>query len=211
VTGSVVVTQDSPPIAQMSASQVSGCDPLTVTFTNTSQNTNNHIWIFGNGQTANVGDLSSQTQTFSNDATITLIALQGQCADTTTISVTVEICGCTDPAALNYNPAATLNDNSCVYPVPPLPTVEAPNVFTPNEDGNNDVFTLTTTNSESVELTILNRWGNVVYDTKSVSPAWDGKVNGTLAAEGVYFYKYTVTGVGGDKLEGHGFLQLIKD
>ncbi|MBP8238810.1 MAG: hypothetical protein KAX50_02540, partial [Saprospiraceae bacterium] len=30
------------------------------------------------------------------------------------------VCGCNDPAALNYNPAATVNDGSCTYPPPPL-------------------------------------------------------------------------------------------
>ena len=73
------------------------------------------------------------------------------------------------------------------------------------------MFVLTTTNAVDIELTILNRWGNTVYTGKGINPAWDGKVNSTDAAEGVYFYKYIVTGVGGDKLEGHGFLQLIRD
>ncbi|MBE2206966.1 MAG: hypothetical protein IAE84_05240, partial [Saprospiraceae bacterium] len=30
------------------------------------------------------------------------------------------VCGCNDPAALNYNPAATVNDGTCTYPPPPL-------------------------------------------------------------------------------------------
>lgn len=211
VNDSVFVEPSLPPVAQLSASVTSGCDPLTVTFTNTSQNANNYVWSFGNGNNANVGDLSSQTQTYSNDATIQLIAFQGQCTDTAYVTVNVEICGCTDPLALNFNPAATLDDNSCTYPVPPLPTVEVPNVFTPNDDTDNPVFELATTNAADIELTILNRWGNTVYTGKGVNPAWDGKVNSTDAAEGVYFYKYIVTGVGGDKLEGHGFLHLIRD
>lgn len=212
VSDSVYVDQSNPPVAQMTATPTSGCDPVTVTFTNTSQNANNYVWIFGNGQNANVGDLSQQTQTYNADATVMLIALQGQCTDTTTLSINVEICGCTDPSALNYNPNATQSDGSCVYPIPPLPTVETPNVFTPNGDEQNDFFELTTTNATDIELTIVNRWGNPVYEGKGLNPAWDGKVNGVLADEGVYFFKYTVTGVGGDKLlEGHGFLQLIKD
>jgi len=211
VNDSVFVEQDQPPIAQFSADVVAGCDPLTVTFTNTSQNTNSYVWNFGNGNNANVGDLSSQTQTYNNSATVQLIAFQGQCADTMTIGIVVSACGCTDPSALNYDPDAQVNDGSCVYPIPPLPTVEVPNVFTPNDDTENPVFVLTTTNAADIELTILNRWGNTVYTGKGINPAWDGKVNSTDAAEGVYFYKYIVTGIGGDKLEGHGFLQLIRD
>ena len=210
VNDSVLVTQSQPPIAQLSASILAGCDPLTVTFTNTSQNTTNYAWNFGNGQTANVNDLSSQTQTYSNSAVIQLIAFQGNCSDTATVAISVSVCGCTDPSALNYNPAATVNDNSCVYPIPPTPTVEAPNVFTPNAGEDNPIFFLTTTNAANVELTIINRWGNTVFDQSGLNPGWDGKVNGVDAAEGVYFYKYTVTGFGGDKLEGHGFLQLFR-
>lgn len=36
------------------------------------------------------------------------------------------VSGCTDPAATNYNPAATVNDGSCVYPVPPPPPPPPP-------------------------------------------------------------------------------------
>ncbi len=208
---SVFVSQEQSPVAQFSASVMSGCDPLTVTFTNTSQNANSYVWNFGNGNNANVGDLSSQTQTYNTSTVVQLVAVQGQCTDTMTLPIVVSICGCTDPTALNYNPLATVNDGSCTYPIPPLPTVEVPNVFTPNDDTENPVFVLTTTNAVDIELTILNRWGNTVYTGKGINPAWDGKVNSTDAAEGVYFYKYIVTGIGGDKLEGHGFLQLIRD
>lgn len=211
VNDSIFVEPLDPPVAEFTASISAGCDPLTVTFTNTSQNSTNYIWSFGNGNNANVNDLSSQTQTYNNSATVQLIAMQGQCADTMTLPIVVSTCGCTDPTALNYNPLATVDDGSCTYPIPPLPTVEVPNVFTPNGDTDNPVFALTTTNATDIELTILNRWGNVVYTGKGINPAWDGKVNSTDAAEGVYFYKYIVTGVGGDKLEGHGFLQLIRD
>lgn len=210
VNDSVLVTQNNPPIAQVSASVVSGCTPLTVTFTNSSQNATSYFWNFGNGQTLAVSDLSSQTQTYTSSAVVQLIAIQGQCSDTATVAIGVSICGCTDPLALNYNPLATVNDGSCTYPIPPLPTVEIPNVFTPNQDPNNPTFFLKTTNSTNIELTVLNRWGDVVFSESGANPAWDGMVKGQFVAEGVYFYKYVVTGVGGDKLEGHGFVQIFR-
>lgn len=41
---------------------------------------------------------------------------------------------------------------------------------------------------------------------------WDGKSpNGSDAEEGSYFYKYVATGINGDKVEGHGFIQLVRD
>jgi gliding motility-associated-like protein len=118
-----------------------------------------------------------------------------------------------DPLAVNYNPLANYDDGSCLYPAP---TVYVPNVFTPEGDNTNDLFFLTTTNSTNIELTIVNRWGNVMYENSGPNPAWDGKVaSGSYAEEGVYFVKYRVEGLPGTDgnvqfLEGHGFLQLIR-
>jgi gliding motility-associated-like protein len=92
----------------------------------------------------------------------------------------------------------------------PLPTVSAPNIFTPNDDGINDVFYLKSTNTVRIELIILNRWGIVLYEGSGIDPAWDGtSSNGNKANEGTYFYKYIATGPGGDTKDGQGFVQLI--
>ncbi len=205
---SIFVDILNPPIAQFIGSPTAGCDPLTVLFTNSSQNATNYAWDFGNGNTLNVPNTASQTQIFSNSTNVQLIASQGNCADTAFVSIIISICGCMDPLATNYNPAANFDDGSCTYP---LPTVEVPNVFTPGGDNVNDQFFLTTTNSTSIELTILNRWGNTLYESTGINPAWNGKTqNGSEANEGVYFYKYKVNGYNGQFLEGHGFLHLVR-
>lgn len=198
------------PEAIFSADPITGCDPLEVTFTNTSENTFDYKWDFGNGNTANVSDLSSQTQTYTQSTTVQLIAFASPfCSDTAYISIVVSICGCTDPTAVNYNASATLDDGSCYYPTS---TASAPNVFTPNGDTNNDVFYINAKNYTNIDLTITNRWGNLMYFGSGINPAWDGKTkNGALAEEGTYFYKYTVTPISGAPLEGSGFLQLKRD
>jgi len=206
---SVFVDILNPPMAQFSASPSSGCSPLTVNLVNTSQNALNYIWDFGNSQSANVSTTATQVQTYTESGVVRLIAAQGNCADTAYQTITVNICGCTDPTATNYNPEAAVNDGSCIYPIP---LVEAPNVFTPNADGMNDFFFLTTQNAISIELTILNRWGNVMYNKEGLNPAWDGKSPiGIPAEEGVYFYKYLVKGYNNQEVEGHGFLELVRD
>ncbi|RZK18154.1 MAG: DUF11 domain-containing protein, partial [Flavobacterium sp.] len=60
-----------------------------------------------------------------------------------------------------------------------------PNLFTPNDDGVNDAFEIRGLNEFSEnELTIVNRWGNEVYKTKSYQNSWTGEgLN-----EGTYFY-----------------------
>lgn len=209
VTDSIQVGTDPGPIADFTSSLSSGCDPLDVAFTNQSQNATSYSWNFGNGNTANVNDLSTQNQTYSSDATIMLVAYAGVCSDTVYGAVDISICGCMDPIALNYNPLATVEDGSCVFPTP---TVSVPNVFTPNGDGSNQVFELTTTNAVKIDLVISNRWGNKMVEKSGLgsSISWDGTVNGLPASEGVYFYQYTVYGVQGDELKGHGFVQLIR-
>lgn len=207
VTDSVFLTSEPGPIADMSLSVLGGCNPLTVTFTNNSQNATTYEWYFGNGNSVTVNDLSSQTQTFTVSADQALIAINGPCRDTAFASVAIVECGCTDPSATNYDPTAVQNDGSCIYPEP---SVIVPNIFTPNGDSNNDVFRLTTVNATEVILKINNRWGNNVYEGSGLDPYWDGKINGTIAPDGVYFMQYTVRGLMGKEITGQGFLQLIR-
>ena len=216
ITDNVCTTNDSvfvdilnPPIANLSANIQSGCNPTEVVFTNTSQNASNYLFDFGNGNTANLNDLSSQTQTFTSNATVMLVALSSPtCGDTAELIITIVECGCTNPIALNYSSIAVLDDGSCILPVP---VINLPNVFTPDGDGVNDLFFLDATNKSKIELTIINRWGNKMYEGSSINPAWNGKTDsGALAEEGTYFCKYVVFGVDGKEYEGQGFLQLVR-
>ena len=211
---SVFVDLLDPPIAAFEVSALSGCSPFEVEIVNSSENGSNYLWNFGDGSDFNTSSLNSFTHTFENNLsnqgyTIQLIVQQGPfCADTTTIGVVSTVCGCTDPSADNFNPLATVDDGSCFFPDP---IIEAPNVFTPNEDGSNDVFELKWQNLVSLKLVIINRWGNVLYnetseDLLSFVPSWDG---GNLES-GVYFYKYTGVGVTGTEVTGHGFFHLIR-
>jgi gliding motility-associated-like protein len=197
-----------PPIANFEASPTDGCSPLVVTMTNSSQNASSFEWTFGNGNVTTVSDLGNQTQTYEEDAQIRLVVSEGPCTDTAYALINISICGCTDPIAINYDPTAEVDDGSCI---PPTPTVEAPNVFSPNNDGANDYFHLITENALDIQLTITNRWGNVMFEGSGLNPEWNGKTdNGNEASEGVYFYKYVLTGYQNAVLEGHGFFHLVR-
>ncbi|MBB78835.1 MAG: hypothetical protein CL844_07520 [Crocinitomicaceae bacterium] len=207
---SVFVEENDPPIADFSASVNSGCSPVDVVFTNNSENTTIHYWDFNNGNAYTVNNLDSQNQTFTNTSTVMLIAsTDPDCADTAYLTISIAICGCTNPNATNYNPNATLDDGSCIIPIA---TVMAPNVITPDGNGKNDFFELTVTNAENVELTILNRWGNVMYHAIGNNPRWDGTTpNGNEAEAGTYFYRYIITGITEESgIEGQGFLQVVR-
>ena len=173
---SVYVDVENPPIAEFSPLLSTGCSPITVDFTNTSQNTDTYTWEFGDF-TPNSNDVDVSHEFFTTSTVMLIAFAPGGCADTAYATVTVQPCGCTDPTALNYNGVATIDDGSCVYP---FPTVIAPNVFTPNDDGFNDYYFLDITNAASVRLIVLNRWGNTVFDethTDGTSPSWNGKIH----------------------------------
>jgi hypothetical protein len=220
-----------PPIAALTASPQQGCAPLMVTFDyGDSQNADAYVLSFGNGSSQSSNNIEQMTQNYEGAGgasyTVQLVVSQGvNCADSTQLQIVMEICGCTDPQALNFNASATFDDGSCNYPIPPEPIVSAPNVFTPSAiNSENDVFELITENLEELQLIIFNRWGNIVFNETTVdpdndNPAWNGEMDnsGKEAEEGVYFYKYIAVGLKdpftdepATIVEGHGFLHLVR-
>jgi gliding motility-associated-like protein len=75
-----------------------------------------------------------------------------------------------------------------------IPQIEIPNYFSPNDDGENELFRPVVLNDKSrnyfkiIQLNIHNRWGIEVY---SSDKPWDGKINGLPASEEVYYYTMT--------------------
>jgi len=80
--------------------------------------------------------------------------------------------------------------------------VEAPNVFTPNGDGQNDEYVVKTKSLKGMKIKIYNRWGGLVHSWSYSNirsrnytyehSVWDGKIGGRMASPGVYFYVINV-------------------
>lgn len=108
-----------------------------------------------------------------------------------------DVYGCTDPEAINYNPEATIDDGSCVYD-DNCNGVFAPNTFTPNNDGVNDIWTLVTDPSCWLDwqIIIYNRWGQIVWESTTPGEVWVGSYSkgNHYVADGIYIY--TAKGVG---------------
>jgi gliding motility-associated-like protein len=185
----VVITVIPVPVSDLGSNSVlSGYPGLVVEFTNSSTNANSYSFNFGNGgsyNTTNVSNTPESTYQTPGTYTVILTAGNGICQDTSQLQV-------------------------IVIPFPPM-TVVMPNIFTPNGDGNNDVFFLRVENAVSLEVTIVNRWGNNMANFSGINGYWDGKVNGGLAEEGVYFYNYTATGLDGTTQTGQGNVQLMRN
>lgn len=98
------------------------------------------------------------------------------------------------------------------------PIYELPNVFTPNNDNLNDLYTpfIPYRFVTRIKINIFNRWGNLVCQATDPMIKWDGRdLQGNELAEGAYFYECTVWET---RLEGEvqrekpltGFIQLIR-
>ena len=177
------------PTASFTANPPSGSSPLSVVFVNNSLNGTTFTWDFGNGDSDATGtpiDVSS-TYTDPGEYIVVLVVDNGLCSSTSSVIVTVE------DLPLSFN---------------------LPNVFTPNEDGSNDIFHLSLFNAERVYVEIFNRWGNQVGVIDSVDPldGWNGldMKLGNPASEGVYFYTYEIEDLNGEITTGHHFIHLTR-
>jgi len=71
------------------------------------------------------------------------------------------------------------------------PEFELPNIFTPNKDGINDFYkAIKVRQIKEINLSIVDRWGNLVYTTKDPYFQWDGisRISNVLVSEGTFFY-----------------------
>ncbi len=67
----------------------------------------------------------------------------------------------------------------------------APNSFSPNNDGINDVWQPVTTGTAAYHCIVYNRWGEVIFETEDPKAVWQGEVKGGnhFASDGVYLYQ----------------------
>jgi gliding motility-associated-like protein len=84
----------------------------------------------------------------------------------------------------------------------------APNAFSPNGDGVNDVFRVKGKGVAYYSMRIYNRWGRLVYQTSDMSKGWDG----ALQEVGGYTYviEYAFYGKESNKLMQKGTVTLVK-
>ncbi|PWH85176.1 T9SS type B sorting domain-containing protein [Brumimicrobium oceani] len=162
-------------VAQFNAYPKKGTAPIYINLTNQSQNATDYSWWINDAYQGN--SFSGFWADTSGTYNIELIAWKTDsiCADT--VSFTVFIF------------------DSLV--------ASLPNVFTPNNDGVNDFFNVKVNLPVSYKLSILNRWGNLVFEnagdlTKGEHKLWNGETkSGEIVNDGTYFYKISFK-IGGD-------------
>ena len=89
--------------------------------------------------------------------------------------------------------------------------LEMPNVYTPDQDGVNDLFLpVKAQNIASSSLTIINRWGEVVFESSDIQQGWDGMYKGNFLTDGVYFWKLDYEGTNKQTYHKTGTVSLVR-
>ncbi|MCE3279507.1 MAG: hypothetical protein K0S44_1698 [Bacteroidetes bacterium] len=181
---SVLVIAAPAPSASFTANPMSGTHPLPVDFTNTSTLSNSYVWDFGDGSPSVSSTNPSYTYNAPGTYTVTLIASNNNaCPNTATATIIV------------------FDDISVLIP----------NIFTPNNDGNNDQFKINSTGVESLSGEIYDRWGLKIYELKGVSQAWDGHTqSGSMVTDGTYYYILQLKGYDKKEYTYTGFIQVLQ-
>lgn len=119
-------------------------------------------WDFGDGQADNLQNPTHQYGE-GGDYTIYLIVTDGTgCQDTAYRIITIAL--------------------------PPV----LPTGFTPNGDGENDVFLIRGGPFKEVDFKIYNNWGELIFTSDDALVGWDGTYKGQPAALGVYTWTFSV-------------------
>ncbi len=176
---SILVTNG--PVADFNPLPPSGIIPLEVQFDNLSSGAQSYFWSFGNGDSS---------QLFSPNYTYTEM---GEYWSHLTV---VDSLGCVDTIGFSIVVEGT---SSLIIP----------NIFSPNGDGVNDTWYITSENLLESSCDIYNRWGQVIFSWEGKDIPWDGRsVAGVLAPDGSYFYVLRATGVDGEVYDNQGSILL---
>ena len=93
-----------------------------------------------------------------------------------------------------------------------LEKITIPNVFTPNADGKNDLFEIDYSGVTDFNLTIYNRWGQIVFETQNPNVYWDGQTPAGLnAPEGTYYYILKGSFESGSLINTEGYVTLLRN
>ncbi|WP_169736006.1 T9SS type B sorting domain-containing protein [Crocinitomix catalasitica] len=179
-----------------------GTAPIEVILTNTSENFTNPNNPFADTNFFwNLNQPNADWQLSQNYFEIldTTYKAKGQ-------SYTIDIC------------LVALNKNGCSDTTCKTLTIFEPisfsqiNVFTPNGDGINDVFSFEYKSASISEFNcvFVNRWGNTIFEMNNIKDSWNGtNKSGEMCQNGVYFYTYSVKTDNGTILKGQGSVSLI--
>ena len=136
--------------------------PGIAEFYNTSQNETDVFFDFGDNSGLQTGSLTSRTHHIYNSNGVFAVCMIAkdafECLDTVCHQVTVSA------------------------------AAQGPTAFSPNGDGQNDVFYVFGGPFRKLEFKVYNNWGEVIFFSDTQAMGWDGKFKGVEQPIGVYVY-----------------------
>lgn len=142
-------------------------------------------WDFGNGSTEPYSPGSNTVVNYS------------QAGDYEVVLAIVNEGNCPDTARLDL----------CILPPTPIFIAD---IFSPNGDGNNDVFYIRGLGIVEMDLMIYDRWGQQVFATKDPLAGWNGTNRGKPMTSGVYVYHVSVVLNNGRRESYQGNFALVR-
>jgi gliding motility-associated-like protein len=85
-----------------------------------------------------------------------------------------------------------------------------PSAFSPNGDGLNEMFSVEGYGFDKFHMSIFNRWGNEIFNTKNPEQGWDGSYQNTPQPAAVYTYRIWVEQQGYDSKTFIGKVTLVR-
>lgn len=145
----------------------------------------------------------------TSNATITWIAGDGiMCPVCPNSQIMPKASGCYKVETVNdFNCKAY--DEVCVE-VTTNYNIYIPNIFTPNEDGMNDMFLVYGTGLSDFEMIIFDRWGEKLFSSNDQLKGWDGTYKDKLVKNDVYPYQIKYKSLDGKKHTKTGHVTVLK-
>ena len=154
----------------------------TVSFQNLSTNYTTYQWVFGDGTATS--SVLNPTHTFSDTGSYSALL------------ITTNAYGCRDTILKHIE-------------IRPKSTLFVPNCFTPNGDGENEVFRPYHTNMDHLQVWVFDRWGLLLKTWDTLDGSWDGYYEGKKCQQDTYVYKIIGEGIDGQHSEWVGHVSIV--
>lgn len=85
-----------------------------------------------------------------------------------------------------------------------------PTAFSPNGDNNNDLLHVIGAGIKEFDLSVYDRWGELVFRTTEKNEGWDGTFKGSPLDAAVFVYYFSATMDDGSKITEKGNITLVR-
>ena len=86
----------------------------------------------------------------------------------------------------------------------------APDAFSPNDDGYNDTFEVKAAMFKTFKMSVVNRWGEVIFHSDDITKGWNGMIKGKPAPVGSYIWRIEIVNNLDQTVKKNGTFVLLK-